>query len=289
MYLETYRETYLGGRNAVQFFGVMQMPLEVSGFISLSVAPMRVQLHFIFFTDLSLVEQRMRIAGLKTPIYQYQVFGVYWQMITSRGIGGGFLADDMGLGKTLSYLAYIVVERQLAVLHRNVVKSRETKDGKHLLAGQDGQCPTTPADGWIICPCSASSPTSKLALQPGLRMACVPAAVVKQWWNQWKVHVDTADQTLGMKIAIDHPGVFKDNALTSVDLLSSAAAAQTKNRMEPKKAPKGSKSDDEPKENNDCILLLTTQEDFPKLVKEFSKVEGGYIRDPKDRKYGLSL
>ncbi|KAK0110191.1 hypothetical protein ONS95_002842 [Cadophora gregata] len=204
-------------------------------------------------------------------------------MVTSRGIGGGFLADDMGLGKTLSYLAYIVVERQLAVLHRNVAKSREVKDGQHLLVGQDGQCPTPPTDGWIICPCSASSPTSRMQIQPGLRMACVPAAVVKQWWDQWKLHVDTADQALGMKIAIDHPAVFKDNALTSADMLSSAAAAQTKNRMEPKKAAKGTKADDEPKENNDSILLVTTQEGFPNLVKEFSKVVGGYIRDSKDR------
>src|SRR4051812_47078665 len=53
------------------------------------------------------LNQHVPIAGLKTPVYQYQAFGVYWQMITSRKFGGGFVGDAMGLGKTLSFLAYI--------------------------------------------------------------------------------------------------------------------------------------------------------------------------------------
>lgn len=55
-------------------------------------------------------DRLVTIHGLKTRIYQYQAFGVYWQMVTSRSVGGGFVADDMGLGKTLSFLAYIIVD-----------------------------------------------------------------------------------------------------------------------------------------------------------------------------------
>ena len=47
------------------------------------------------------IDERVVITGLKTPIYQYQAFGVYWQMRKSRTIGGGFVADEMGLGKTI--------------------------------------------------------------------------------------------------------------------------------------------------------------------------------------------
>src|SRR5688500_15927947 len=54
------------------------------------------------------LEELVEIAGLKTKIYQYQAFGVYWQMMTSRKLGGGFVADTMGLGKTLSFLAFFV-------------------------------------------------------------------------------------------------------------------------------------------------------------------------------------
>ena len=120
------------------------------------------------------------IAGLKTKIYQYQAFGVYWQMLTSRELGGGFVADALGLGKTLSFLAYVVVERQLAVLWRDVGKSRAAKDGKHLLQGEqdeDAACPSGQKAGWIACPCVPNNPTSKMAPQPGVRMACVPIAL----------------------------------------------------------------------------------------------------------------
>ncbi|CZT12306.1 uncharacterized protein RCO7_09039 [Rhynchosporium graminicola] len=227
------------------------------------------------------IENKVKIAGLKTSIYQYQALGVYWQMVTARQFGGGFLADDMGLGKTLSFLAYFVVERQLAVLHRNVAKSRLSNDSKHLTEGQDGECPNPPAAGWIACPCSSTSPTSKMALQPGLRMACVPAPVVRQWWKQWTQHVDTTESTLGLRLVVDHPAVFKDHALTIAEVNLSAGAAQSKSRMEPRKAARDRKENDEPKESNDSILLLTTQEGFPKLVKEFSQT-AGWTRDPKD-------
>lgn len=66
-------------------------------------------------------------------------------MICSRQNGGGFVADEMGLGKTLSFLSLFVVERQLGVLWRAVLESREAKDRKHLLVSeqQDGDaCPS---------------------------------------------------------------------------------------------------------------------------------------------------
>ncbi|KAL5317120.1 hypothetical protein ACEPPN_014214 [Leptodophora sp. 'Broadleaf-Isolate-01'] len=226
------------------------------------------------------IEQRLRIAGLNTPIYQYQALGVYWQMITARELGGGFLADDMGLGKTLSFLAYIVVERQLAVLERAVSKSRESKDGKHLLDGQYGVCPTPPTEGWIMCPCSSSSPTSKMHLKPGLRMACVPSSVVRQWWKQWTLHVDTTNSTLGLRLVVDHPATFKDFRLTQAEMRMSADSA-IKSRMEAKRAAKDSQENDEPQPHNECFLLLTTQETFPKFIKEFSKTEG-YTHNPRE-------
>ncbi|KAG4441047.1 hypothetical protein IFR05_003455 [Cadophora sp. M221] len=199
------------------------------------------------------IEQRLKIAGLNTPIYQYQALGVYWQMTTAREIGGGFLADDMGLGKTLSFLAYVVVERQLAVLERAVIQSREVKDGKHLLHGQFG---------------------------PGLRMACVPSSVVRQWWDQWTLHVDTTDAALGLRLAVDHPATFKDFSLTQVEMRMNADGA-IKSRMEAKKALKDTRKNDEPQPHNECFILLTTQETFPKFIKEFSKIEG-YTHNPKE-------
>jgi hypothetical protein len=46
------------------------------------------------------LDETVFVAGLRTKIYQYQAFGVYWQLMTSRNLGGGFVGDSMGLGKT---------------------------------------------------------------------------------------------------------------------------------------------------------------------------------------------
>ena len=145
------------------------------------------------------------IAGLKTKIYQYQAFGVYWQMMTSRKLGGGFVADGMGLGKTLSFLAFFVAERQLAYLWQEVDHSRKARDGKHLREDEHMEgdiCPTRSKTGWISCPCASSSPTSTMLPKPGVRLACVPEKLVRSWWAEWKRHVDViSDQgALGLNI-----------------------------------------------------------------------------------------
>ncbi|KAJ5053758.1 uncharacterized protein L3040_000049 [Drepanopeziza brunnea f. sp. 'multigermtubi'] len=222
----------------------------------------------------------VRIVGLKTPLYQYQAFGVYWQMVTSRDVGGGFVADDMGLGKTMSFLAYVVVERQLAVLWRDVLKSRVAKDGRHLLSGESGSCPTSPKRGWITCPCSSSSPTSKLNLKVGLRMACVPQALVGQWWAQWKTHVDTSDNVLGMKIVVDHPALCNDFKTLAEDRVNSCEQSQARGRMEATKAIKNAKKNDVSKEHQEGILFLTTKENYPKSMKAYFE-SPGFVHDPK--------
>lgn len=225
------------------------------------------------------LDQKITVAGLKTSIYQYQAHGVYWQMVNSRTLGGGFVADEMGLGKTLSYLAYIVVERQLAVLCRELKKSRDAKDGKHLPAHADvnAVCPQQKA-GWIACPCTPGSPTATMQPQPGLRMACVPPALVSGWWAQWKTHIDTADQSLAMKIVIDHPAAFNDRS-TMEDLKCSGNQAVTQSRIKADTFRKDGKGFDQPKEYQDGWLLVTTKENFPKFAQHFKTK--GQVQDPK--------
>ncbi|PBP28226.1 SNF2 family protein [Diplocarpon rosae] len=224
--------------------------------------------------------ESVRIAGLTTALYQYQAFGVYWQMITSRDFGGGFVADDMGLGKTMSFLAYVVVERQLAILWRDVNKSRLARDNRHLLQDQAGSCPTPAKTGWISCPCSSTSPTSKMAPKSGIRMACVPQALVAQWWTQWKTHVDTSDGVLGMKIVVDHPALVNDLHTSMEDRLSSCEQSQTRGRMEAVKATKDKKENDKPKDHHEGILLLTTKDNYPKSMKKYFE-SAGQVHDPK--------
>ncbi|KAG4442008.1 hypothetical protein IFR05_002476 [Cadophora sp. M221] len=157
------------------------------------------------------VDERVRIAGLKTPLYQYQAFGVYWQMKNFRTIGGGFVADEMGLGKTLSFLAYIVVERQLAFLWEQVEKSRnqsDPEDRTHLQPGKAGPNAVCPSQGswgpgWIACPC-ASPITSALSAKPGVRLAIVPPSLVPTWVEEWDKHVDITERSLQMSLVIAH-------------------------------------------------------------------------------------
>lgn len=234
------------------------------------------------------VDQLVAISGLKTEIYQYQAFGVYWQMVTSRQLGGGFVADDMGLGKTLSFLAYIVVERQLSVLWREVRKSRAEKDGRHLLVeqhGDDDRCPSPHQRGWIACPCASSSPTSLMEAQPGVRMACVPPALVGTWWLQWKTHVDTSDTVLGMTILVDHPGAFGPETMQA-DFLAKSDQARNLSRLKAEtygRQPtqrKDGRGDDTPKGYQEGYLLLTTKESYPKYERHFHSK--GLVHDPRN-------
>lgn len=124
---------------------------------------------------------RVKIAGLHEPLYRFQAFSVFWQMVQSRNAGGGIVADSPGLGKTLTYLALLVVERQLTILWQRVELSRTNKDNLHLPAkGQfvGAVCPNPAGSGWICCPCANEGPTSQLPPIPGVRMALVPASLV---------------------------------------------------------------------------------------------------------------
>jgi hypothetical protein len=205
-------------------------------------------------------------------------------MVTSRELGGGFVADDMGLGKTLSFLAYIIVERQLSVLWREVRGSREMKDGNHLLAdgqNEDAKCPKGSKPGWIACPCAFTNPTSRMKPQPGTRMACVPNPLVGNWWQQWKTHVDTEDKVLSMKIVVDYPGAFGIDTMIE-DRVFSSGAPQNRTRIKADvkgglKA--GGKGDDRPKDYHEGFLLLTTKETYPKFAKTFEYE--GQVHDPK--------
>ncbi|KAJ5050732.1 uncharacterized protein L3040_002605 [Drepanopeziza brunnea f. sp. 'multigermtubi'] len=158
------------------------------------------------------IDDRVILAGLKTPIYLYQAFGIYWQMKTSRALGGGFVCDEMGLGKTLSFLAYMVVERQLAMLHWQVAHPGHTKNGghTHLTAEAAASDPTLACPsasrrgpGWIPCPC-VSSLTAQLVPKPGVRLAVVPPSLVSTWVEQWNTHIDESNQLMAMKLIIAH-------------------------------------------------------------------------------------
>jgi SNF2-related domain len=197
---------------------------------------------------------------------------ISWQMITSRLFGGGFVADDMGLGKTLSFLAYIVVERQLTCLWQQIDRSRQQKNGLHLPDDDNSAnspCPSAPRAGWIACPCSRLNLTSLLRPKPGLRMACVPPALVRSWWEQWKTHVDTGVAELALNIVVDHKGAF-DNNSTTEELIARSDSARSKTRT-PAERYKGrtGKGDDIAKPFQDGWLILTTKENFPNWAKNF--------------------
>jgi hypothetical protein len=124
---------------------------------------------------------RVPIAGLRSPLYQFQAFGVFWQMVQSRNAGGGVVADSPGLGKTLTFLALLVVERQLIILWDRINSSRRKKDQLHLpITGQTKKsiCSSPPGPGWICCPCQQSNPTSKLEPTYGVRIALVPGSLL---------------------------------------------------------------------------------------------------------------
>ena len=45
------------------------------------------------------------IPGMKTPLYLYQLFGVFVMFQMEMFLNGGYLADEMGLGKVCCYLS----------------------------------------------------------------------------------------------------------------------------------------------------------------------------------------
>lgn len=109
------------------------------------------------------IDNKVAIFGLKQPhtLNQYQAFAVWWQMKRSRICGGGFVADDPGLGKTFTFLAYIVVERQLICLWHEVDISRAKKDGEHLQLDEQHDNDICPSEERLnLCICKyENSPT----------------------------------------------------------------------------------------------------------------------------------
>lgn len=141
-------------------------------------------------------------------------------MVTSRSLGGGFLADAPGLGKTVEFLAFLVVERQLSFLRAEVSNSASkgssrrhpglTADENHLNNGMhEAQdiCPSMRRrPGWIKCPCMKSSPASRFEAIPGVRIAIVPEPLMTNWRKEWYEHVDVKSKELGMRLLIAHKG-----------------------------------------------------------------------------------
>lgn len=257
------------------------------------------------------IDEMVTIAGLKNPLHQYQAFGVWWQMYTSRRLGGGIVGDEMGLGKTLSFLAYIVVERQLAFLWDDIQKSRKGTDGKpdgrHLSLSVPPntffRCPSEDSrgPGWIACPCLPQSATNQMRAMPGCRLAIVPPTLLHQWHTQWKDHVDEEQTQLSMRIAIAKAGFFDPNErldikdakhAKNISLLGAQRVLKTEG------GPHGSGPDD-PRPGMERVLLLTTAKDYKSwVIKTFSydgyveKLSGKFGRKRewvKGRKHGITF
>lgn len=154
------------------------------------------------------LDDRVPVAGLHQPLFQYQAFAVFWQMIMSRNAGGGIVADSPGLGKTLTFLAMLVVERQLSILWQDVEVNRQIGSRKHLpKEGQniDDVCPSQGRPnrhGWILCPCVESGPTSRMEPNHGVRLALVPPALITNWRLQWQQHINLAVIELDMRLLV---------------------------------------------------------------------------------------
>jgi SNF2 family DNA or RNA helicase len=221
------------------------------------------------------LDERVKLAGLRTSLYQYQAYGVYWQMKTSRAVGGGFVADEMGLGKTLSFLAYIVAERQLSWLWQDVEAARAIDHPRHLKeTGQypGARCPSRDERrGWITCPCASSSPTSQWPAKGGVRLACVPQSLIPTWAKQWNEHVNEREVNLGMRLVIAHDSSNSIPApgFGNVD----ARHARNIKELSAKRNIFDSKAsaylDDTAKPNQDRYLVLTTTQSYKKWVKRF--------------------
>jgi hypothetical protein len=211
------------------------------------------------------IDERVAIAGIQTPLFQYQAFAVYWQMKTSREVGGGIVADTPGLGKTLISLALIVVERQLCMMWDDVVKSRENNDGNHLQQNEPGVCPTAKLEerkGWIACPCASSSPASRMPKKMGVRIAVVPASLMSNWRKNWAAHVDSSNTKLGMRLLLAHTESY-NNALT-------AEVATNPMNLTFLRAEIKHRAPDAARGAQDRFLVLTTPQSYDSFIGIFA-------------------
>lgn len=196
-------------------------------------------------------------------------------MKSSREVGGGFVADEMGLGKTLSFLAYIVAERQLTWLWEEVEATRALHGRRHLNEieqHQGDRCPSRhERPGWIVCPCASSSPTSKWPAKAGVRIACVPQSLVLPWISQWFAHIDETESNLAMRLVVAHdaanpvpaPGFGNLDARHARNIKELSA----KRHIFDNKASKYHEETARP--HQDRYLVLTTPNSYKSWVKKF--------------------
>jgi hypothetical protein len=221
------------------------------------------------------LSETVKLVGLKTPLYQYQAYGAYWQMKTSRELGGGFVADEMGLGKTLSFFAYMVAERQLSWLWNEVGTTRANHGRRHLNEiehTQGDRCPSRDErPGWIACPCASSSPTSRWPAKAGVRLAVVPQAVILTWSIQWNTHIDDKEGNLGLRLVIAHDAANPIPAPTFGN--ADARHARNVKELSAKRNIFDSKAskyyEDTAKLHQDRYLVLTTTHSYKNWVKKF--------------------
>ncbi|CAL3973358.1 unnamed protein product [Diplocarpon coronariae] len=236
------------------------------------------------------IDERVQLAGLKTPLYLYQAFGVYWQMKTGRAVGGGFVADEMGLGKTLSFLAYFVAERQLAMLQWEMANPTRPNPANalkhsqlHLEAGQsrpDAICPSQKSrgPGWIACPC-ASPVTSALTAKPGVRLACVPPSLVPTWVEQWNHHIDEGNALLLLRLIIAHDASNEKPVGGGYDVRDVRHASNEKRMLAQRNPFDSSLHDrrteffeDGAQDHQERLLVLTTREYWGKhLARKYER------------------
>jgi hypothetical protein len=212
------------------------------------------------------MKDRVHVAGLRKPLFQYQAFAVYWQMVNSRRVGGGFVADTPGLGKTLTFLALLVVERQLAVLRKEVDDSRVAGTTEaHLPFKQNAMdvCPSQASrPGWIACPCAFSNPTSQWSPKVGVRIAILPESLMSNWRAQWKEHIDTKELKLGMKLLLAHAASVADRA----DIAEMADFHENVSLL---RANKVKARPDAAKANQERFLVLTTAAAYDAWISKF--------------------
>lgn len=216
----------------------------------------------------------IKVAGLKSRLYPFQVFGTFWQMKNSRANGGGFVGDEMGLGKTLSFLAYIVVERQLSMLYGLVEKCQKSGSGKHHQVGSADAHLPCPSEKerpfWIACPCSTSSPSYRMKPKPGLRLAVVPPQLVKQWMGEWDKHIDNETSSLGMRLAVVHPPAFPEQGTPDTrDANKNGATRKYLASKKSKLTGANATEEDLPTDDQEKWLVLTSKQYYYPWAKLF--------------------
>ena len=61
---------------------------------------------FLFDPAIRAPEQCIKVPGLRSKLYPYQIYGVFMMLEMEALQGGGYLADGMGLGKVTIRLTF---------------------------------------------------------------------------------------------------------------------------------------------------------------------------------------